>query len=244
MATVVATSAQRSRVFYAGVALLLLAIVGTGFGPSYVARIGGADTAALPWFVHVHAAVFVGWMLLLIVQASLVSAGRTAVHRRLGALAAVLVPLMLVLGYWTAIHGAQHNHPFSTGKAVGVPFADGYAFLVVPLGDLALFAAMVAAALALRRQPGWHKRFMVLAAAGGFLWPAITRMPHVVGTLPLMLAVLALPVVALLVHDFVERGRPHLATVIGALAIGASFPIRTAIGNSAWWHDLAVQLAG
>lgn len=242
MATVVATSSERSRVFYAGTAVLILGIVAVGFGPGYAARLSGA-AAPVPWFVHVHAAVFVGWMLLLIAQAGLVSAGRVDLHRKLGASAAVLVPLMLVLGYWTSIYGAQHNHPFETGKAVGVPFPDSYAFLVVPLGDLAVFAGLVAGALALRRRPDWHKRFMILAAAGGFLWPAITRIPHVVGNTPLMFAVLAPPIVALLVHDFVTRGRPHAATLAGLLAIVGSFPLRIAIGNSAWWHDFAVWLA-
>jgi len=242
MATVVATSSERSKVFYAGTAVLILGIVFVGFSPGYAGRLAGA-AAPLPWFVHVHAAVFVGWMLLLIAQAGLVSAGRVDVHRKLGASAAVLVPLMLVLGYWTSIYGAQHNHPFETGRAVGVPFPDSYAFLVVPLGDLAVFAGLVAGALALRRRPEWHKRFMILAAAGGFLWPAISRMPHVVGNFPLMFAVMALPIVALLVHDFVTRGRPHAATLIGLLAILGSFPLRIAIGNSAWWHDFAVRLA-
>ena len=95
----------------------------------------------------------------------------------------------------------------------------------------------------IRTAPEWHKRLMILAAAGGFLWPAISRMPHVVGNFPLMFAVMALPIVALLVHDFVTRGRPHAATLAGLLAIVGSFPLRIAIGNSAWWHDFAVRLA-
>ena len=173
----------------------------------------------------------------------LVSVRRVDLHRKLGTSTAVLVPLMLVLGYWTSIYGAQHNHPFSTGKAADIPFPDAYAFLVVPLGDLVVFAGLVAAALALRRRPEWHKRFVILAAAGAFLVPASTRIAQAVGNLPLMFAVVALPIVAPLVHDVVTRRRPHLATVVGLLVIAVSIPLRIAIGNSAWWHDLAVRLA-
>lgn len=49
--------------------------------------------------------------------------------------------VMLALGYQTAIFGARRGHPFNFGP--GAPFADSFAFLIVPLFDLVLFASVV-----------------------------------------------------------------------------------------------------
>jgi len=246
VATVIATASDRTRVFYLAMGVGLSAIVAAGFGPGYYARLSGAASSAgaapLPAFVHVHAALFAGWMLLLIAQAGLIARERLSLHRTLGTVSALLLPPMLWLGYRTAVYGAQHGHPFANGKAVDVPFADGYGFLIVPLADLLLFVGFVAAALYFRRRPEWHKRLMVLAVIGGFLWPAITRIPHVVGNLPLMFGVLCVPLAAALLYDLKTRGRPHAANVIGTVAIVASLPLRQAIGGTQAWHDLAVWL--
>ena len=88
MATVIAegapprTRATRSRI-YVGLALLICAIVAAGFGRSFFGTFVGG--AVHPWIIHVHAAVYVGWLVLLVAQAVLAARGRIAQHRRLGA---------------------------------------------------------------------------------------------------------------------------------------------------------------
>src|SRR5512141_2681531 len=87
--------------FFASIAALMLAAVILGFGPSYY--FAGVLKAPLPsTIIHVHGAVFSCWMLLLITQISLASAGRVDLHRRLGTAGLVLVPLMFLLGVWAA----------------------------------------------------------------------------------------------------------------------------------------------
>src|SRR5437868_15348816 len=79
--------------FFSGVALLILATVFVGFAHTYY--LAGVFRAALPSpIIHVHGAIFSCWILLLIAQTSLVSAGRVNVHRRLG-LAGFALPCLL-----------------------------------------------------------------------------------------------------------------------------------------------------
>jgi hypothetical protein len=63
--------------------LLMAATVFAGFARTYF--LAGFAHAPLPnLLIHVHGAAFSYWILLLVVQASLVYAGRVDIHRRLG----------------------------------------------------------------------------------------------------------------------------------------------------------------
>jgi hypothetical protein len=241
MAAVLTPSLARSRsVFYAGMVLALMLIVFAGFMPGYFTRVGAGEP--IPVFVHAHAAVFTAFLFVLLTQTLLIGAGRADLHRRLGIAATVLVLPMLALGYETAIFGARRGHPFADGVPPGSPFADGLSFLVVSLGDLVIFAAFFGAALLLRRRPETHKRLMILAAIGGFAWPAITRMSLVAGMPSRMFGLVALLLLALPLHDLVTRRRVHWASAIGVIVILGSFPLRQAIGRSSAWREIAVWL--
>ena len=79
----------------------MLATVFVGFAPSYY--LAGMLRTPFPSFiVRVHAVIFSLWIVLLIVQTSLTTAGRVRVHRRLGIAGFILALLMLVVGVWTA----------------------------------------------------------------------------------------------------------------------------------------------
>jgi hypothetical protein len=91
-------------------------IVFLGFAPSYYLRsithathypTGIPISTTLRPLIHAHALVFSAWMLLFIAQNTLVATGRTNVHRRLGIMGAVLLPVMTVLGILTAVRGAK-----------------------------------------------------------------------------------------------------------------------------------------
>src|SRR5712664_1482519 len=87
--------------FFSAMALLMLATVFIGFARTYY--LAGVFHAPLPSrIIHVHGAVFSCWMLLLITQASLVSAGRADIHRRLGIGGMLLACLMVIVGVLAA----------------------------------------------------------------------------------------------------------------------------------------------
>ena len=69
------------RQFFMGIVILLIAVVAIGFAPTYY--LAGVFRAPLPSpILHIHAVVFTGWMLLLLVQTGLVSAKRVQLHRK------------------------------------------------------------------------------------------------------------------------------------------------------------------
>src|SRR6478672_4795956 len=120
MATTVAatpvstTTGAYDRVFYSGMAIMMACAVFTGFARTYYlsAYFGtNATTSGRPFstIVRVHAALFTAWVLLFLVQTSLVASRRLAVHRRLGVAVAALAAAMIVVGTATAIDLARHG---------------------------------------------------------------------------------------------------------------------------------------
>src|ERR1700704_720904 len=121
-------------VFFSGMALLLLATVFVGFAPTYY--MAGVFSAPLPsWIIHLHGAAFSCWILLLVTQTSLVSAGRVDIHRRLGIAGFLLACLMVVLGV-----SAATDTLLRSGGPLG---RDVQAFYIVPLTDMAIFATLI-----------------------------------------------------------------------------------------------------
>lgn len=236
---------RRERGFFVGMALLACATVFFGFAPSYYLRsvthvthypTGVPVSPSLPLLVHVHAAAFSAWMVLFVAQSTLVAAGRTDIHRRLGVAAAALVPVMIVLALMTAIRGARD------GWNPGGPYPDALAFMIVGVTDVVIFSTFVLAGLRFRRRPEVHKRLMLLGTVGGLMWPAITRMPYVAGRPIVMFSLLGSLVLALAARDRVARGRIHPVSLWGGLLILAAFPVRVAIGLTSGWHDVAARL--
>ncbi|HYC33589.1 MAG TPA: hypothetical protein VEB59_14970, partial [Gemmatimonadales bacterium] len=74
----------RDHRFFTAMAVTAALIVFVGFAPSYYLRSyfgAGREPSAL---VHLHGVLSTAWILLFVVQTSLVGAGRTDLHRRLG----------------------------------------------------------------------------------------------------------------------------------------------------------------
>src|SRR5205814_9451373 len=70
------TRVERSvrRKFYVALAVFLFAMIVVGFWPSYYGPlVRGA--AKVPIILHIHGAIFIGWMLLLIAQAAFAALG-------------------------------------------------------------------------------------------------------------------------------------------------------------------------
>src|SRR3954451_4841999 len=83
--------------FFSGMAAVVLGVVFVGFAHTYY--MAGVLHAPLPnLLIHIHAVVFSLWIVMFLVQISLVCAGRTDVHRRLGLLGFGLACLVVLLG--------------------------------------------------------------------------------------------------------------------------------------------------
>jgi hypothetical protein len=227
---------RREHLFYTGMAVAVVITVFAGFARTYYLR-PYFGTPSLTPLLHLHGAVFTSWLVLFLVQTSLVAAHRTGIHRRLGIAGAVIAVLMVLIGTATAIIRA---------KVVEVPpgAPSPLVFLTIPLGDMLVFALLVGAGFYFRRRGDMHKRLMLLATIS--ILPAATaRLPFAfiqqVG--PLAFFGLAdLFIVVCLLYDLVARGRIHRATVWGGLVLVISHPLRLMIGNTQAWLAFATWL--
>lgn len=223
----------RDDALFITLAAVAAVVVMLGFGLEFV---GAPPPHARPrtHLVMVHAAAFAAWIVLFGVQTALIATHRVRLHRRLGVGAAVLAVLMLVLGYATAIHAARTAY-------APIPGVDPLAFLTVPLGDLVVFATLVSAGLYWRRTADVHKRLMWLATAM-LTFPAVTRIPHVRGKVPLIFGVFIAILLIAPAYEWLFRGRVHRVSAWGGAAVFLSLPVRQMIGHTAWWHMLAAWL--
>jgi hypothetical protein len=225
------------RLFYGGMAITLALTVLTGFAPTYYLRfLGDGPRATLsggPFtsLVHLHGALFTGWVLLFVVQTALVASHRVAVHRRLGVAGAVLAAAMVLVGTSTAIATAARG-----GAPPGVA---PLAFLAIPIFDMVLFATFVTTALVMRRDKEAHKRLMLLAYIT-IIVAAVARLPGVLLLGPLAFFGLGyLFIVVAMIYDFLSRRRVHKAYLWGGGLLVASVPLRLMISGTGVWLGFA-----
>src|SRR4051812_49941433 len=86
-------SAEERFFMTSAVAMAIVIVAGFSFN-----AIMGRSTIFSPISVHVHGLLFMGFLGLYVTQNFLVATGNVAVHKRLGWLAAVMVPAMIVAG--------------------------------------------------------------------------------------------------------------------------------------------------
>ena len=133
--------------------LLIWAGVLRGFVPEVIQHVV-EHKKPFPPIIHVHGVVFVGWLALLTAQVLLVRTRRLQAHKRLGLLGAVLAAMMVVVGPMTAV--VMDRLEFGTPD-------DNTPFLFVQMTDIAAFAMLAGAGLALRANAAAHKRLILLA---------------------------------------------------------------------------------
>lgn len=226
------TVRRRERLFYIGMAVAILITVFAGFSRSYFLK-AHFGTPELSFLLHVHGLVFTAWVLLFLVQTTLVAARRTDIHRRLGVLGGVLATLVLILGTATAIIRVKEG-------SAPVPGVPPLAFLAIPLVDMLLFAILVGGAFYYRHRADVHKRLMTLATISLLAAP-IARLPFefMKAGPPAFFGVADLFIVAMLVYDLVTRRRVHPATIWGGLLILVSQPLRLMLAGTPAWLAFA-----
>jgi hypothetical protein len=225
-------------IFFSGIALLILATVFVGFAPTYF--LAGVFQAPLPApIIHIHGAIFSLWVLLLVTQTSLVSAGRVSVHRRLGIAGFLLACSMVIIGVLAATN--------ALGRNFAPPGLDPLTFYIVPITDMVIFVTLIYFAFRNRFDPSAHKRLIILATTALMIAP-IARWPlAMVHRKPFMAAFFAEIFVLLLVaYDLLSIRKIHRATLWGGVFLIVVQQLRVPVGKTAAWHAFAswVQTLG
>jgi FtsH-binding integral membrane protein len=218
-------------VFFVGMACAMLATVFVGFAPTYY--MAGVFRAPLPSpIIHVHGALFSCWILLLLAQTSLVSAGRVDIHRRLGIAGFVLACLMVIVGV-----SAGTDSLVRRGGPVG---RDPLFFYIVPLTDMLVFSTLIALAFRNRSNSAVHKR-LIYVATSGIIIAAIARWPwsfvhrnalHAAYVVYAFLGVL-------MIYDLWATRKVQRATLWASAFLIFVYQIRIPIGKTAAWHAFA-----
>ncbi|MDQ2921316.1 MAG: hypothetical protein M3R52_06875 [Acidobacteriota bacterium] len=234
-ATPAITRRRRERWFYLCMSIAVVITVFAGFAPTYYLRPLFTSKPLMP-LLHLHGFVFTSWLVLFLVQTTLVAAHRTDIHRRLGIVGGVIAALMVLVGVSTAIIRAKQGATLPGGPSSLI-------FLVVPLGDMLVFPILVGAGFYFRRRPDVHKRLMLLATIS-ILGAAIARLPFAIlqAGPPAFFGLTDVFVVACLLYDLITLKRIHRATALGALLIVASQPLRLIIGGTNAWLTFATWL--
>jgi hypothetical protein len=246
------------RWIYVFMAAWFIAIVLTGFIPDSITKVAAVQSGARPPFplpLHLHAVLMGSFLLLLLAQTSLVATGRGALHRRLGLVAMVLVPAMVIVGviliptmYYQTWDAAQ--------KASGAALAQLQQRLLVrdnvmllQIRNGLLFPLFIFIGLRARQvDGGLHKRMMILATAGP-LEASFARMEWIPNTFPasplaMDVYVLVLAVLPMFAWDVVRNRSVHRAySVWLPIYVAASLVVNLA-WDRPWWHTAARHIMG
>ena len=214
-----AAPAHYEHAFFAGMALVLLALVAAGFTPTFFARdVSVLGPLASPVLVHGVAGTV--WLLLFAAQVALVATGRVVWHRRLG-LAAAAVAVVFVASGVVVIANLERGHGAE-------PLMWRAPHVFTNAAPLTLFALFVAAGVWQRVRAARHKRLMLLAAVV-LAPPAIGRLFAELGTTQLNLGAYAALALASSGFDWLAHGRPHAVSLLGAATL-----VAVDIATTAW----------
>jgi hypothetical protein len=220
--------------FYPALIAFAALVVFVGFAPTFYLR-GYFAGPPLQTLWVMHGVAFSAWMVLLLTQSLLVRNGQLRLHRHLGIAGAVLALVMLVLGVQIARVAAAQG---TIGLRAHLPPLE---FLIIPLGQVLMFAGLTAAALLLRRRPDTHSPLMILATIQ-LIAPAIVRasesLLHIASP-AIAIVVISGLVVACIVYDKRTRGRVHPVFAVLAPLTILTFPLRLLFSHTATWHSIA-----
>lgn len=249
MATI---SAPRARPlvgrFYVTMAAIFAAIAFGGFAGTYWLQLPYGTFTGSP-MLHLHGLLFSLWTLFFLSQALQVANGRLRSHKAWGLFGISLATAMLFTGLAVTIQGLDARLQAGYGDPAR-------AFAIVPVTSVLMFAGFVTAALLNLRRPEWHKRLMLVAttallqaAVARFVFLATTgggpgARPGMGPPLPIEVTMkagilVALLIVAAMVHDWRNNGRVHPAYWWG---FGATMVVqlsRPLIGYTEAWYRVA-----
>jgi hypothetical protein len=243
------------RWIYVFMAALAIVTVLAGFIPHSIALLAAVEAGRrppLPAAYHVHAVLMGAWLLLVLAQTSLVATGRRQQHRKLGLVAVVLAPALvlamvgIVQALWSTIAAMPPSvMPPASVARVKVILSD---VLLEQIRIAIVFPILIAWALLVRKRDSeTHKRLMILSTLIP-LPAAFDRIEWLPSTMPdsptSIYVYTVLWLAPVLLYDVLRRGRIHRAYVIG-LAINLPFVVASyLLWASPEWLAMAPKIVG
>jgi hypothetical protein len=225
--------------------LLLWFAMLSGFLPDMIQHAGDATAKPYEPVTHLHAALSVGWLVLLTWQALRVRAGDMAGHRRVGRLFGPAMALALTATALATVWAADRAR---LGTADFVP-----AKLAFQLGHVVPFAVLTGSAFLLVHRPGAHKRLLLLGLIAvtdtGFSRWLCIPIRDLLGPSPATQLLVRFPVAWAMLcgmagYDLAVRGRLHpLFLPAAGLVLGTEM-FSLWLYYTPWWPGMATKLLG
>jgi hypothetical protein len=128
--------------FFRNVSVVALIYAVVGFSPSFILRplfqpvVHGPSP---PWYYYVHGGLMLAWLVLLVVQTSLVSAQRTDLHGRTGVYGVVLSIAVLISMLVVTLE-LPHQYRVDPVRQLRTPFQSVVQVVWLNLAGIPLFA--------------------------------------------------------------------------------------------------------
>ena len=235
VATTVRARSTGRRTVYVGIGPLSILVAFVGFWPSYFGPVF-FEAASKQAILHVHAAVFVGWLVLFTAQAYFAAIRRVDMHIRIGRIGIAYGGLVIVVGLTT-------GYVRSLGYVAAGDFTQGSNLLYSISLDMTVFTPFFVAAVVARKKPELHKRLMIVAGTS-LLVAAVFRMQFL-GSLWLAHAIWFSPIILAMLADYRRRRIVHPVFLIGLVALLLQSPMfRPAIRSTDFWRSTSSWLLG
>ena len=239
--TATAAGARRRPSFVIPVAGLAFVLTVAGFWKTYFGPLlhGVLD---IPWIFHVHTVLFLGWMVLVALQAWWASRGRLDLHVAVGRYG-------MIYGAFIAAFGIVFSVYLFAQQVEAGHFDRVQRTLAAPFTDIGVFVVGLCGAWLARRRPAVHFRFIVVAT-NGIIIAGVTRLPIIGGTrslaardIAVFMVVCLLPMWLAMIRDYAKERRIHPVYLFGvALLVGLRF--REALRQTDIWLQFTTWLAG
>lgn len=223
----------RERVFFGGMALLMIATILLGFRQTYF-PLGAKPAALSSWIIVLHGSVYSLYLALFLVQTALISARRVQWHMKLGLAVYGLAALMIPLGIVAAADELRRD------LAAGVspmPSIDPRSFSLVSVMGVVMFATLITLSYVTRRRPDVHKR-LVLYATLSMMNAGIDRWPFQAWRISqswspwIYTAFLLLPII----YDLTTLHHIHWVTIYAASFTWILYKLWIPLGFTHAWH--------
>lgn len=190
---------KTDRHFFSAMTMYFLIVCCFGFIPST------ADpNMKWPLSTVLHGIITSMWMILLVVQTSLIRTSNVKLHKTLGMAGFLLVLLMIPSAYFLARHIVLVG-----SREIGLGGMD--------FTSIVLICIILTIGLLLRKKPNTHKRLMLLGSMWflGAAWARIFRRFFMYeSSAVLNIGIVLVPVILILVYDLFTRRKVFVITIL------------------------------
>jgi hypothetical protein len=201
--------------FFFCIAIMGLLVVLIGFAKTFIIPMVHKEFEA-PLSIHIHGVFAFAWIILFLIQTSLIHYHKYSIHQYLGFLGIFISAGVMVTMIPAGLYVVNRDLSHGVGET-------SYSSLVGVLTSGILFFSLVISGILNRRSPETHKRLMVLSIIV-VLWPAWFRFRHYFPSIPrpdiwFALVLADSMIVIAWIWDRLRNGRIHPVLLYAGLFI-------------------------